>query len=142
MSADSKRKLTWRQKYALIRELAEGALNQTELGEKYGISNARVSQINSEERERIEAMRADLDNEYAGIWIADKANRVRTYDALAERLTEALEDETDSQLVRQLVNVQKAVAEEMGQLPSRVTVNIEKPVVHHVIEGVDPGDVK
>lgn len=136
-------KMSFRTRIALIQELGAGELTDSELGEKYGITKDRVGQIRRENADKIAAMRADVEDELAGVFIASKANRIKTYDHLAALLDEAITagQEPDPQLVRQLIVTQKAVAEEMGQLPSRITIQHVGPRADYTIEGVDPKDL-
>ena len=113
-------------KRRVIRDLALTAMTQQELADKYGVTRAAISAFKMRNAEEIAAVAADADNEYAGIWIADKANRLTAYGEIYEAM-QAL----------------KSVAEEMGQLPTRLQVSGEMATTTtYRIENVNPEDLK
>jgi len=129
----------------LLRELAEADKPQSALARKYGVSQPRISQINTEHRERIEAIRADIDNEFAGLWIADKSNRLEYYQAdlesINEKLAEFAELNEDAYAwIRLRDKLLRAAAEELGQIPNKMTVK-SSVEGKYKFEGVDDADV-
>lgn len=137
------KKLSHRRLYALLHELAENELTQRVLARKYGISQARVSQLGTQYADEVEDMRADLEDEYAGLWLAQKAERVKAYMRLAEMLEEDLQvSGLESSFINQLQKVYKNIAEEMGQLPARVIVTQTGPKADYTVGGVDPRELK
>lgn len=135
-------KLRGRRLYALLRELAEDELTQNQLAQKYGVTQARVSQLKKQYAEEIAEMAEDLEDVYAGLWIAKKEERIKSYIRLAEMIERDLEENgMDAQIANRLIAVNKAVAEEMGQLPSRVVVRHEGPKADYTIGGVDPREL-
>lgn len=130
-----------RKLYGLLRELAENELSQAKLAEKYGCSQGRVSQLKTEYADEIADMADDLEDLYRGLWIARKEERIAGYIRLAEALEADMEENgLDSSLCRQYIACLKAVAEEMGQLPSRVVIRHEGPKADYTVEGVNPKD--
>lgn len=146
----------------LQRELADGSLTQEALGAKYGVTQQAVSAFAKRHAETIQAMREDAENEFAGLLLAKKANRLA---ALEELYHKALEptpkvtpagkvviaeydadgkpvyvQEIDGRLAAQVI---KQTAEELGQLPNRVTLGGEVGIkTNYKIEGVDPEGLK
>ena len=122
------------QRYQLARELAlPDHPTNVALARKYGVSNQAISAFRRDNRDLIEHIAANMEDPFAGLWIADKANRVGLYERAAEEA--AVSGDRAS-----LVQIQKAVAEELGQLPPRLTLSVT-PVVHQYI-GVSPDDLK
>lgn len=137
-------KIFGHKKLELIRHLATGDHTQSELAQMYGVSEPRISQFKRENAAAIAACRAQLDDsdEFAGLWIVEKAKRVAEYQSDVERLNEAMKDALDPTGLRIKHNALLRVAEEMGQLPTKVQAQVETKIVRYVIEGVDPEAVK
>lgn len=161
-------------RFQLQRDIAEGKLSPKELREKYGASAAGIRSFELRHKATIEAMRADIDNEFAGLWIAEKRQRVAAYErnaALIAAEIEALADgrvtvhgESDGdgstdeaedgaasvddvsgaigRLTRAYDRALRSVAEELGQLPTRMVVKSEGGGAVHVYgAGVDTDKV-
>lgn len=128
---DAWRKQRWargHRKLALIRALAENNRTQEQIAEDFGITQQGVSKFLVRHREQIEQQRADLDDHFAAVWIAQKQNRVVEYQQLIDDLAEKVaEGDVDPALLRTYATLLRSVAEEMGQLPSRAVVQINKP---------------
>lgn len=133
-------------KHALLRDVAEAKLTQYEIAAKYGVSQPRISQMASHPTNAaiIAEIRANLDDEFAGIWIAQKKNRINEYRQMAEDIDTALSEMAvpDATLLRVRQTALRNVAEELAQLPNRVTVqNVDKRV-NYSFDGVDPEDLR
>jgi hypothetical protein len=153
-----------RTRIGLIRDLAEGKLSPAKLAEKYGASREGVRDFAKRHKDDIEHAKANLEDKMLGLWVADKAKRVAEYQydieltneqlvaALEGRLEvsttdadgvttwERVEDLSDviGRLLRGKHRALRSVAEERGELPSRIALHMEDAAkVHHVIEGVD-----
>jgi predicted transcriptional regulator len=128
----------------LCRELASKEQTRTALAEKYGVSQPAISQFAKRHAQRIEEIRANLDDEFAGLWIAKKRNRITAYQADVELIdTKAQKDGAtmaDADMIRVKTTIMKAVAEELGQLPARVTVTVTP--VEHIFMGVPMDELK
>ena len=119
---------------ALCRDLATAEQTRAALAVKYGISRSAVSHFAKANKAEIDAIKADLTNVYAGLWIADQVRRLAAYQADLE-LSEDGDYGSHYEQIRTRTAILKAVAEETGQLPARTTVTIIP--VSHVYEGVD-----
>jgi hypothetical protein len=159
-------------KLALQRELAEGNLSPAKLAQKYGVSREGVRDFAKRYAAVIEEIRADLTNEFAGLWVADKKRRVAAYqqdidlvDAETERVLAARDEHREmlssggdggggfdedgeieaevgvatdlGRLSRIKHRALRAVAEELGQLPTRALLRIEDDGAGHSYVGVD-----
>jgi len=150
-------KLSGLNKRKVIRELALGELSQSALAEKYDVTPAAITMFKKRNAEAIAAVRADADNEFAGILIAEKVNRVQMYEELLHKAlvpmpkvsnkgTLVTDPETGEYVyevdVRAAMQALKSVAEEMGQLPNRVTIGGElSTTTTYRVEGVTPEDL-
>lgn len=146
----------------LARDLALGDQNQTQLADKYGVTTAAITFFKQRRAEEIAAIAAEADNEYAGMWIAQKQARLAEYERIHGIALEptpkvaangkvvqwvnpesgAIEtiEEVDGRLAAQVL---KQAAEEMGQLPTRLQVSGEMGVTTtYRVEGVDPKDLQ
>lgn len=155
--------------------MAVGALTPAELRAKYNATAGAIKAFRARHAEAIEAIRADLNNRFAGLWIAEKEARIASYQAdvelvdaevervLAERdstIAKAtggvIEADEDGELLDAQLTVAtdlgrlsrikhralRSVAEELGQLPTRMLVKSEGGGAVHVYgAGVDTDKV-
>lgn len=131
---------------ALIRELASGEQTQAALAEKYGVSTAAVSQFKDRHALRIDEVRRNADQEYAGVWIAEKRNRIEELQGVVEYCHDLLGDSEKqarvnvgtAEVIRTALSALHQASEELGQLPARGLRHEGGVSVRYVIEGVDP----
>lgn len=118
----------------LMRELAIGEKTQAVLAEEYGVSQPAISIFGSRHREAIEAIRTRMDDEFAGLWIANKANRLIAYQSDVEMIEDLNAKTPDSEWTRIRHRALRNVAEEMGHLPPRVAIvnNNQARIDYHV----------
>jgi len=149
----------------LIRALALEDVTQAALAERYGVTEGAITQFKHREAEAIQALRDEAENEFAGILIAQKANRLRALEELFEvartptpkvapngkivREYVTNEDGLAEEVVVQEVDVRaaagvlKQAAEEMGQLVARTQVSGDmNTTTTYRIEGVSPDDLR
>jgi hypothetical protein len=124
-------------KHRLLRDFALGEKNQRELATLYGCSITSISQFKKRHALEIEEVRDNLADQYAGVWVAKKLDRIREYQNAAEKMASG--ESARSQEV--LVSILKAVAEELGDLPARTQVNISNEEVTYQIVGVSVDDI-
>lgn len=148
-------KLNGLKKRKLVRELALGELNQTQLAERYDVTPSAISHFAKRNRDEIEAVRANIDDEFAGLLIAQKAHRLGVLEHLLDvALTPTpkvapsgrvvyVDDKMVEEIAGDLAaKVIKQAAEEMGQLPNRITLGGNVNVhTSYQVEGIDPGDL-
>lgn len=133
-----------RHKLTLIRDLAAGEETQTQLAGKYGVTQGAISQFASRHAVEIERVVGKLDDEFAGLWIANKAARIAEYQQMVADIDEIVAESTvdgrinivDADVLRTKLATLRQVAEELGQLPARVTVKHEG-AVKLIVEGAD-----
>lgn len=81
------------------------------------------------------------------LWIARQPARIGAYQELAEKCYEALNAgwnenvEVANKMMRTIQTCLRSVAEELGQLPQRVTVQTAPVQVTYKVEGIDPKQV-
>jgi hypothetical protein len=124
-------------KHRLLRDFALGEKNQGELAEMYGCSRTAINQFKSRHALEIEEIRNNLADEYAGVWVAQKMNRILEYQAAAEKMANG----TAPRNQEVLVSILKAVAEELGQLPARSQTNVQADTVVYQVVGVPVEDL-
>ena len=142
---------------AIIRALAAGA-TQGEMARKYEVSAQAMSLFVRRHADAIDAQRSKLDDEFAALWVASKANRLAEYQAQIDYVAAVLEDDEDdpdqpaedgaraprkagvnvstAELLRTAQTALKAVADELGQIPARMQVE-HSGRVEVVLNGVD-----
>jgi len=121
------------QKMALCRDLASGDMTRTELGVKYGLTQQGVSMFYKRNEERILDIRANMAEQFAGLPLARKENRLLEYERIIEELKEHVNSSHHEWSKAKMIAL-RSIAEELGQLPPRQTVTVVP--VQHVIVGV------
>lgn len=117
-------------------ELATGSKTKAQLAREYGVTGPAITNFNNRHKAVIEKIRDNAADEFAGIAIAVKANRIALYNQLVEEATERGDDKTVARLLRQ-------AAEELGHLPGRVTISGEIGTTStYKIEGIDLEDLR
>jgi len=128
-------------RWKLIHELARGEKTRTALAKEYGVTQSAITQFADRHRTRIDEVRADIENEFAGLWIADKRRRIEEYAAEIDLIEEVragtVRNMRDVELSKLKAAILRAVADELGQIPARMNVSVNQKVTY-VIEGVDP----
>lgn len=140
-------KLRGHVRYEICHLLAEGTLTQTQIAERYDVSAHAISNFNRDNRERIAEIRANMADEFAGMWIANKAKRVEVYQESAEWVSTVIEQQATLDplllppilpaLIRTQHNALKAAAEEMGAIPAKIQIQVQPVQVDYKINGVD-----
>ena len=149
-------------KRKLILALAHQQGRKADLAGEFGISPSTLTRFIARHKEEIEAVRAGTEQRMTDLWIADKGARMAAYqrdvDVVEAEIESVVADrssqdgdvfpgEGDARLVDtsdQLGRLMRAkhralrqAAEELGQIPSKVQINVGGERVKHVLEGVD-----
>lgn len=122
----------------LILELAQGEKTQRALASDYGVVQSAIAEFKGRHLEEVESRAERLADEWAGLWIADKRNRVIEAQADVDAINEALQSTKDAQMFRTKLAIMRQVAEELGQLKDVVEVQGR---LTYVVEGVDVADL-
>lgn len=133
----------------IVRLLALGEMTQAEIARRYDVSTASLTSFKQRHEARIAEVREHLDDQFAGITYADKANRVvelsndvaAIADMLADPETAARSGVQYAEMVRAKQSALRAISEELGQLPSRMQVQVSGSLDVQV-NGVALGDLK
>lgn len=131
----------------LIRDLAKGEERDAQLARRYGVDRSSLLEFKRRHKERIEHVRAHLDDMFAGIEFADKAARVAELSKDAADIAAMLADPDlratvgYAETARVKQSALRAIAEELGQLPSRMQVQVGGQL-DVTIGGVELGDLK
>jgi len=124
-------------KHRLIRDMALGEKTGGELAKLYGCSQTSVSAFRKRHALEIEEVRNNLADQYAGVWVARKLDRIREYQNAAEKMASG--ESARNQEV--LVSILKAVAEELGDLPARTQVNVSSETTVYQVVGISDDDI-
>lgn len=137
------RKLFGRQRYALLRDIAEDTMTMDAMAEKYGLAGkSSVGVYKRKYADEIKELRDNAEDEWAGIWVADKRKRIEEYQSIVEEVEEDLRlNGQDAALQRVRMTALKSIAEELGQLPSRVVIRQVGQKADYSLDGVDFDDV-
>lgn len=124
-------------KHRLIRDFALGEKTGRVLAEQYGVSTTSISSFKKRHWLEIEEVRNNLADEYAGVWVAQKLKRIQEYQEAAEKMAKGASPRNQEVLV----TILKAVAEELGQLPTRTQVNVSSEQTVYQVVGVSVDDI-
>lgn len=124
----------------LIHDIVDNELNQSQLAEKYGVTESAIRAFKARNADAIREVEEDLENEFAGLWIANKAMRLAEYKADIELVNERLDaagtdGDIDPALMLRKHQALRASAEELGSLGANVQVDGQ---IKYIVEGVDP----
>ncbi len=126
-------------RFKLIRELAVGEKTREQLADEYNTSVTSISNFKLRHRIAIEEKERDLEAEFAGLWIVDKALRLAELQADVEEIDWT--DAEDPKIGVDLLKVKHAAlfqaAKELGQIPSTAGVRVETQQATFKINGVD-----
>lgn len=134
-SAKAGPKLTAADRRALVRALATGERRRAQLARDYGVVPSYITWFARQHAREIDAVKAKLDDEFAGLWIAEKEKRIAAYQHDFEVSADG-DYSAHYEQVRTRSGILRNVAEELGQLPNRSTAAVIIPVVH-ILENVD-----
>ena len=135
LRGSASRKLNRFDQRKLQRALAAAEQSRAEIARSFGVSTSYVSQFAKTYAADIDAFKRDLDNRFAGLWIADKEARIQAYQADFQMALDS--DKADHhEWIKARSAILHDVAEELGDLPPRATIAVVP--VTHVIVGVDP----
>lgn len=154
----------WRRQW-LIRQLATGEFSKNELARIMRAHRQSIRDFEIKHQAEIESMIRQIDQEFAGLWVAEKVNRLAEYQQDVEDANEIIAGELGDPTAPPQVDpldpggleseqaepapsaaptwvrikhaALKAVAEELGQIPNRVRMDIGGQVATYRIEGVD-----
>jgi predicted transcriptional regulator len=134
-------------KRQLIHELARMEKTQQLLAQEYGVTESAVTQFKQRHQAEIEAVKLDIENEFAGLWVARKVNRLAELESDIERIISTNAGDTvrmaDAEILRTKAALLKQVADELGQIPNKSHIRIEQDtVVRYLMTGVDDTDLK
>jgi hypothetical protein len=137
MAAPGKPNIKGEQRQELVNDLAQGSLTHAELATKFDRHPQAIAQFAVRNRAEISVIRAGnnklLHERLAAIPIADKAQRIAVDQVLRDDLLLMLEDPDMDARTRYLyskavVQVQRAVAEELGDLRAQVDLAMTEPL--------------
>jgi phage portal protein BeeE len=117
-----------RRRYEVARLLAAGDMTQTAIAKKYGVTDHAIGAFKKRYADLIDQIRADLDNAFAGVWIAQKEQRILEYMDMAEESDDVNLDADWNERRRVKAAALRAVADELGQIPNRSTVTVDQTV--------------
>lgn len=114
----------------LIRELAKGEQSQAKLARRHGVTPGAMTRFVQRHAERIADVASKLDDEFAGLWVAEKANRLAHLQAQVESIADTMGDPEAAakagvgaaEMYRVQQQALRAIADELGQIPAKVQV--------------------
>ena len=146
----------------VVRLLAAEEITRSEIARRYDVTPGAVTQFADRHAEEIAAVREAMDDEFAGIAIASKVNRVALLQEIAEKALEPVPKVSANGKVTMVINPDtkepeivmevdaraamaalKQVAEELGQLVQRSQVSGDmNTTTTYRIEGVSPEELR
>lgn len=131
-------------KHELIRRLAAGEALKT-LAEEFGVATSSVHAFKGRHLTEIDALKERLHDDFAGLWIAQKGARLAELQADVELINESTGPEikkmTEVAMLQLKERIIRAVAEELGDIPTKVSVNVSQKITYEVV-GVDVNQLR
>lgn len=119
----------------LMTELARGEKTQAQLAREYGVVESSMTEFKQRHRDRIDEIARDIDNEFSGLWVTQKTERLDEMQTLYEGITSG--EITDLDQVKTRLDVLRKAAEELGQIPNRTTIDLAQPVEVRIVGADD-----
>ena len=126
------------QQLALMRQIAVNDKTMTALASDYGMTVQGIREFAKRHDNEITEIRDHMADQFAGLPLVRKENRLAEYEDAIMRLREHPNSDHHEWVKAEFQGLRN-IAEELGQLPPRATVTVV-PVIH-VIEGVDVEDL-
>jgi hypothetical protein len=129
----------------LVRLLAAGEIPRAKLAKRFGVAGSSVTEFAQRHVADIDRVRDKLTDEFAGLWIAEKRARLVHLQDQVDRVLDLVEDPGEAaranvgmaEIERVVQTALRNAAEELGQLPSRHTVQHEGGVsVRYELVGI------
>lgn len=125
-------------KHYLIADLAQDELTYQQLGEKYGCTRQAIGAFARRHAHEILSKRQAAADEYHGVWVASKLDRLRTIQAAAEDMAAGVGSTRHAEVLSKLL---KDAAEELGDLPARAQVQVQNNIVTTEVVGISTEDL-
>lgn len=138
LEVSTKRPLKGHTAQRLIRELAVSGKSQTQLAEEYGVHQTAISHFKTKHAQEIGRVSEAAADEYAGLWITDKLNRLAELQSLAEELADKPITPRSAEVIKGIL---RDAAEELGDIPNKAGVNVNIANVKYEIENVNLEDL-
>lgn len=122
-------------KLELMRHLATGEHSQAYLAELYDLTESGVSAFKRRNAQEIQEIVDNIDDRFAGMWIAKKEKRIAEYLSQVELVQDSTD--ADAPMLRVAQAALRAVADELGDIPNKSTVEVKAETVTYTVEGVD-----
>lgn len=139
-------------RWQLVRELALKEETRAQLARRYGVDRSAMTQFAQRHTAAIAAVEREIENEMAGLWIAQKRNRIAVYQQDVEEITKLVERDVDPStapnrpadrddpgagqivvlgakvpsLLRVKAQILHQVAEELGELSVKISVEAQE----------------
>lgn len=124
--------------HEVCRHLATEDITRAELARQFNVTRGAITRFADRHARRIDEIKANLDDEFAGIWLAHKSTRLAALQADYEQAAEHV-NAGHHEWIRVRAAIAHQIAEEVGQLPARgVAVS---GTVRHELVGVDLDDL-
>lgn len=124
----------------LMRELSvRGSRTLRSIAEEWNLGYMSLRHFAQGHRREIAAIAADLEDKFAGMWMADKEDRITAY---MEEYHNSLNTSDPGHFEQAQVRLEciRAVAEELGQIPGRGAIVITP--IRHIYVGMTTEEVQ
>ena len=121
-------------KRRLLLELADDKKTMVQLANEYGVSQPAITAFRDRHNLELLGLQTKLDEEVNDLWIAHKANRIAEYQSNYEGIGDP---GRNVGLIRVGNELLRLVAEELGQIPTKVGIQVNNTQINYSIEGID-----
>lgn len=134
----------WRKTW-LLNKLAMSDSSGNALATALGVHHTTVYNFAKKYEDEIQRIRDHMEEEFVTLWITEKVHRLAEYQQDVEDANDVITEglsRSDREYLPQWIRIKhqalRAVADETGQIPNKISMNVEGDrKITYVLEGVD-----
>jgi hypothetical protein len=119
-------------RWQLVRELAGKEHTRAQLARRYGVERSSMTEFAQRHAADIAAVEQQIEQQMAGLWIAEKRNRIAVYQKNVEDIADLVDRDIDTRTAPRKVSDENEIVIVGAKLPSLLRVQAQ--ILHNVAE--------